>query len=117
MSAKKWRQFNLILLTVGSFLLLLNWLRPYALQYVHECAKYNHPDMPAFIDAFIVIVMLANILYGGLFWCLSQFDGMKPYRHAVISWVLLLLVVWLLTNDFLVSELPALINNPEILCD
>lgn len=114
---KQWLQFNVFLVLVGSVLIGLNWLRPYVLQYVHECAKYVHVDIEALVSAFAVIVLLANALYKGLYALMARSTYLKSRSHTALCWALLLAVGWLMVNDLLLNELPTLISDPEVLCD
>ncbi len=98
-------------------MLLVNWSLPYILRYVHECAAYIETNFSIMAIAFVALSITANLLYKVFTWLLVRSRVKKPYLHTFIFWSLLVGVAWLMINGFLVSVLPVLLKNPELLCD
>ena len=110
-------RFNVHLLVLGALMLLLNWALPYALQYVHPCARYIETDLPALAMAFVAIALAANVLFFAFTWIFTRSRANLQRHQALVFWGLLACVGWLMLNGFLVGVLPTLVSNPELLCD
>ncbi len=111
------KKFNIYLAITGALTLFINWSLPYGLQHIHECAKYIEIDVPVLAIAFFVLGILANLIYGCIGWIMIRLIHLKPYRHPLLCWLLLVSITWLMLNGILVNELPVVFTDPDLLCD
>lgn len=116
-SRQRWMRFNIYLLVTGAFALLVNGLLPYTLKFIHECAAYIEVNLPILAAVFIVLGIVANLLYKGLTLLTARSSNARPYIQTLIFWALLAGVLWFMLSSIFLDILPILANDPEVFCD